>query len=100
MKVKVSADGGQVGRVEREAWNAVASLRPGGVGIQIVSQVCGVLLPSPLAKTLPLASCAHFGWRYAQCWASSILNPGTFLWGLFVLHLHGFSRGVADRVTN
>lgn len=77
IKVEVSAIGGQAGRVEREAWNAAASLRPSGVEIQIVSQI-GVVL-CPVAKTRPLASRALFGWSYAQCWARLILNLGTFM---------------------
>lgn len=77
IKVKVSAIGGHVGRVQQEGWNVAATLRPGGVEIQIVSQFCVVLLP--FARTRPLAPHAFFGCRYAQCLASLILNLGTFL---------------------
>lgn len=50
IKVKVSAIGGQFGRVEQEAWNAAASLRPSGVQIQIVSQIGVVLYPVAEAR--------------------------------------------------
>lgn len=59
MKVKVlqlEGRSGRAGRAGWEAWNAVASLRPGGVGIQIVSLFCGVLLPPPGPRHGPTLS--------------------------------------------
>lgn len=58
MKVKVSTVGGQVGRTDRGAWNAVVSLHASGVQIQMVSRFLGVSLL--LARiNVPLLGCRY-----------------------------------------